>query len=69
MLDSTTLIKVRVLKHRMFRTDTTVVKSDVHHRTDSLLLQDGVKVIIHLGDNITRWLPKRRKPLKIRDKK
>ena len=44
----------QVLKHRKFRTDTTVVESDVHHPTDATLLQDGVKVI-------TRFVKKMRK--------
>lgn len=44
----------QVLKHRKFRTDTTVVESDVHHPTDATLLQDGVKVI-------TRFVKKIRK--------
>ncbi|KYP81648.1 ISNCY-like element ISAfer1 family transposase [Ferroacidibacillus organovorans] len=34
-----------ILKTRKFRTDTTVVESDIHHPTDATLLQDGVKVM------------------------
>jgi IS5 family transposase len=44
----------QMLKRRKFRTDTTVVESDVHHPTDATLLQDGVKVI-------TRFVKKIRK--------
>lgn len=44
----------KVLTRRKFRTDTTVVESDVHHPTDATLLQDGIKVI-------TRWVGKIRK--------
>lgn len=43
-----------VLKHRKFRTDTTVVESDVHHPTDATLLQDGVKVITRLVSKIRK---------------
>jgi IS5 family transposase len=43
-----------VLKHRKFRTDTTVVESDVHHPTDATLLQDGVKVITRLVGKIRK---------------
>lgn len=39
------LAKQKVLKHRKFRTDTTVIESDIHHPTDAGLLQDSVKVI------------------------
>jgi IS5 family transposase len=44
----------KVLNRRKFRTDTTVVESDIHHPTDATLLQDGIKVI-------TRWVGKIRK--------
>jgi Transposase domain (DUF772). len=37
-----------ILKTRKFRTDTTVVESDIHHPTDASLLQDGVKVITRM---------------------
>ncbi len=46
------LDEANVLKHRKFRTDTTVVESDVHHPTDATLLQDGVKVITRLVGRI-----------------
>jgi transposase, IS5 family len=35
----------KVIRHRKFRTDTTVVESDIHHPTDATLLQDGVRAI------------------------
>jgi IS5 family transposase len=44
----------KTLKHRKFRTDTTVVESDIHHPTDSTLLQDGVKVITRMVQNIRK---------------
>jgi len=43
-----------ILKTRKFRTDTTVVESDIHHPTDSTLLQDGVKVITRMVRKIRR---------------
>jgi IS5 family transposase len=43
-----------ILKHRKFRTDTTVVESDIHHPTDATLLQDGVKVITRLVQKIKK---------------
>jgi IS5 family transposase len=48
------LDEAEVLKHRKFRTDTTVVESDVHHPTDATLLQDGVKVITRLVGKIRK---------------
>lgn len=44
----------KLLKHRKFRTDTTVVEADVHHPTDATLLQDGVKVITRLVRRIRK---------------
>ncbi len=44
----------KVLKYRKLRTDTTVVKSDIHHPTDATLLQDGVKVITRLVHKIRK---------------
>jgi IS5 family transposase len=43
-----------ILKTRKFRTDTTVVESDIHHPTDATLLQDGVKVMTRLMQNIRK---------------
>jgi IS5 family transposase len=43
-----------ILKHRKFRTDTTVVESDIHHPTDATLLQDGVKVMTRLVQKIRK---------------
>lgn len=43
-----------ILKTRKFRTDTTVVESDIHHPTDATLLQDGVKVITRFIQNIRK---------------
>jgi IS5 family transposase len=43
-----------ILKHRKFRTDTTVVESDIHHPTDATLLQDGVKVMTRLVQKIKK---------------
>lgn len=48
------LDEAKVLKRRKFRTDTTVVESDVHHPTDATLLQDGVKVITRLVGKIRK---------------
>lgn len=48
------LKETEILKHRKFRTDTTVVESDVHHPTDATLLQDGVKVITRLVAKIRK---------------
>jgi IS5 family transposase len=48
------LNETKTLKHRKFRTDTTVVESDIHHPTDSTLLQDGVKVITRFVQNIRK---------------
>lgn len=48
------LDEAQVLKHRKFRTDTTVVESDVHHPTDATLLQDGIKVITRLVGRIRK---------------
>lgn len=48
------LDEAKVLKHRKFRTDTTVVESDVHHPTDATLLQDGVKVITRIVGKIRK---------------
>lgn len=48
------LDEAQVLKHRKFRTDTTVIESDVHHPTDATLLQDGVKVITRLVGRIRK---------------
>lgn len=48
------LDEAEVLKRRKFRTDTTVVESDVHHPTDATLLQDGVKVITRLVGKIRK---------------
>lgn len=48
------LDEARLLKHRKFRTDTTVVESDVHHPTDATLLLDGVKVITRLVGRIRK---------------
>ena len=39
------LSEQKVIRHRKFRTDTTVVKSDIHHPTDAALLQDGIRTI------------------------
>ncbi len=39
------LSEQKVIRHRKFRTDTTVVESDIHHPTDATLLQDGVRAI------------------------
>lgn len=39
---------------RKFRTDTTVVESDIHHPTDATLLQDGVKVITRMIQKIRK---------------
>lgn len=43
-----------ILKTRKFRTDTTVVESDIHHPTDSTLLQDGVKVMTRMIQKIRK---------------
>ena len=43
-----------ILKSRKFRTDTTVVESDIHHPTDATLLQDGVKVVTRMIGNIRK---------------
>lgn len=43
-----------ILKTRKFRTDTTVIESDIHHPTDATLLQDGVKVITRMIQNIRK---------------
>jgi len=43
-----------ILKTRKFRTDTTVVESDIHHPTDASLLQDGVKVITRMIQKIRK---------------
>lgn len=42
------LTEQKVICHRKFRTDTTVVESDIHHPTDASLLQDGVKAVTRL---------------------
>jgi len=44
-----------ILKTRKFRTDTTVVESDIHHPTDATLLQDGVKVITRMVRKIRKF--------------
>ncbi len=43
-----------ILKTRKFRTDTTVVESDIHHPTDATLLQDGVKVMTRIIQKIRK---------------
>lgn len=43
-----------ILKSRKFRTDTTVVESDIHHPTDATLLQDGVKVMTRIVHSIRK---------------
>ncbi len=43
-----------ILKNRKFRTDTTVVESDIHHPTDATLLQDGVKVMTRMIQKIRK---------------
>jgi IS5 family transposase len=43
-----------ILKTRKFRTDTTVVESDIHHPTDATLLQDGVKVMTRMVQKIRK---------------
>lgn len=43
-----------ILKTRKFRTDTTVVESDIHHPTDATLLQDGVNVMTRLIQKIRK---------------
>ncbi|NTX58970.1 transposase, partial [Myxococcus sp. CA039A] len=43
-----------ILKTRKFRTDTTVVESDIHHPTYATLLQDGVKVITRMIQKIRK---------------
>ncbi|GMA62157.1 transposase [Alicyclobacillus fastidiosus] len=48
------LAEDRVILHRKFRTDTTVVESDIHHPTDATLLQDGVKVITRTVNKIRK---------------
>jgi len=35
----------KIIRGRMIRVDATVVESDIHHPTDTGLLQDGIKVI------------------------
>ncbi|GMA60214.1 ISNCY family transposase [Alicyclobacillus fastidiosus] len=48
------LSEERVIRHRKFRTDTTVVESDIHHPTDATLLQDGVSAITRTINRIRK---------------
>lgn len=43
----------RVATGRKLRTDTTVVESNIHHPTDSTLLQDGVRVLTRAMKTLT----------------
>jgi transposase, IS5 family len=42
-------VRVRIEKGRVVRVDSTAVETDIHHPTDSTLLEDGIRII-------TRWL-------------
>ncbi|WP_067929720.1 ISNCY family transposase [Alicyclobacillus shizuokensis] len=46
------LSEQKVIRHRKFRTDTTVVESDIHHPTDATLLQDGIRAITRTVNHI-----------------
>lgn len=46
------LTEEKIIRHRKFRTDTTVVESDIHHPTYATLLQDGVRVITQTVNKI-----------------
>lgn len=44
----------KILKTRELRVDTTVVEFDIHHPTDAVLLQDGVKVITRMVSKVCK---------------
>jgi transposase, IS5 family len=44
----------KVVRGRKLRVDTTVVETNIHHPTDSSLLQDGVRVVTRTLDRIRR---------------
>ncbi|WP_042171568.1 ISNCY family transposase, partial [Paenibacillus gorillae] len=44
----------QVLRTRKFRTDTTVLESDIHYPTDATLLQDGVRVMNRLMKRVRK---------------
>src|SRR3989442_1432216 len=46
----------KVVRGRKLRVDTTVVETNIHHPTDSTLLQDGVRVITRTLHKIRRWV-------------
>src|SRR5947208_212775 len=50
----------QVVRGRRLRVDTTVVETNIHHPTDSTLLQDGVRVITRTLHTIRRVLGKLR---------
>src|SRR5438552_1955264 len=50
----------QVVRGRKLRVDTTVVETNIHHPTDSTLLQDGVRVITRTLHKIRRVLVKLR---------
>ena len=50
----------QVVRGRKLRVDTTVVETNIHHPTDSTLLQDGVRVITRTLHTIRRVLGKLR---------
>jgi IS5 family transposase len=46
-----------VIKGRVYRQDTTVCETNVHHPTDSSLLQDGVRVLSRLLGRVEELVP------------
>src|SRR2546426_61712 len=50
----------KVVRGRKLRVDTTVVETNIHHPTDSTLLQDGVRVITRTLHKIRRRVGKLR---------
>ena len=47
----------KVVRGRKLRMDTTVVESDIHHPTDTGLLNDGIRVITRLVSKLKKVIP------------
>lgn len=50
-------LKRRIIRGKVYRQDTTVCETNVHHPTDSSLLQDGVRVLQRLVKQAQRVIP------------
>ena len=47
----------RVIKGKVFRQDTTVTETNIHHPTDSTLMQDGVRVLKRIVEKAEQLVP------------